>query len=452
MIYTPRQHQAEDKQFMLDNDRVLDFSDPGTGKTGKCIITIDEMCRQGNGKTLVLGTKSILKPAWGDDIVNFAPHLTFSIAYAHNRERAFAREAEIYITNHDAAVWLSENFEKYLQGFSMIVIDEAKAFKNPSSQRSKALYKIIKHFPKRILMTGTPYSNGGLDLWNIARLCDGGMRLGTNFHRFRNQICVQRLKPGTIYPEWIEKPDAKETIAELLSDITIRRKLDECTDIPPQEITPFRIDLAPGHMKKYKVFQRHSVLELADGELTAFTASAARIKLLQIASGAVYDGEGNPQIIDQSRYAMVGDMIEEHGTSLTMYNWRHQKAGLEKEWKKRKFRHGFIDGSVSSKQREYLIEAMQGGDLDVLGLQPKAASHGITLTAAKTTIWVSPTYDAEMWEQANARNYRDGQTEKTRVICLIGNDTYEETQYNILANKLDAMVEFESFIESMTRR
>ena len=174
-------HQKTSTEFQLSTPVVFDMSDPGTGKTRAFLDAFAARKAAGvSRKALILAPKSILEPAWGNDIVRFTPELRASVAYAKNRIQAFQEDADVYITNHDAVKWLRDNPWAF-QKITDLCVDESTAFKNPSAQRSKALKKIAPHFEFRSVMSGTPAPNTVTDLWNQAFVLDGGERLGTSF-------------------------------------------------------------------------------------------------------------------------------------------------------------------------------------------------------------------------------------------------------------------------------
>ena len=173
----PFEHQSVTTDFITTNPRVLVTSDPGTGKTRS---VLDAYMQRPEGRMLVLAPLSLLQASWGDDLEKFTPNLTYTVAYARNRAKAFESDAQIIITNHDAVKWLVKN-QHVLDGFNTLCIDEFTAFKNKDSQRSKAALKIAKLFDYRIAMSGTPNSNTICDIWHPTLIVDDGHRLG---HRF----------------------------------------------------------------------------------------------------------------------------------------------------------------------------------------------------------------------------------------------------------------------------
>lgn len=432
-------HQHVTKQFGLITPRVFDMSDAGTGKTRAWLEVLSVRHRALGGKTLVVAPKSILKNAWGDDIRKFTPELTYAIAYAHNRKAAFETEADIYITNHDAVKWLVKN-DRYLDGFHTIIVDESTAFKHRTSQRSKALAKLVQRFNHRVLLSGTPNPNGLLDLWHQIFLLDDGEHLGDSYWRFRASVCEpKQVGPSPQHLQWNDKDGAAEAVADLIDDITIRHVFEECTDIPPNHEYAVHFELSPKHRRAYEILKEHAILELKDEGITAFNQGVLANKLLQMASGAVYADEGVSQLFDTDRYELVLDLAEQRDQCVVAFNWKHQRDYLTLLANKRGLSYGVIDGSVSSKRREELVDRFQAGLLRILFAHPASAGHGLTLTRGRATIWASPIYNAEHWVQFNKRIYRIGQTRNTESLLVVARGTIDEQVAARLLGKVEKM-------------
>lgn len=426
------QHQVNDIAFIRDKPHVLNFSDCGTGKTRVAIEIIK--ARQHEGKTLVICPKSIMQPAWAEDLKKFAPELTYSLAFATGRSAAFDAEVDVVITNHDAVKWLEleiRDKKRSLAPFCQLIVDESTAYKN-ESQRSKAAIKLSKHFKYRILMTGTPYTNTICDVWRQAMICDGGERLGKSFFRFRSEMCVGITRPGG-FTEWVDKPHTESIVYMLLKDIVIRHKLEECTDIPEREFITVPFQMEKQHANIYKQMENDALLDFDINKITAVNAAILANKLLQIASGAVYDIAGNYKLLDTARYELVAELAQERPQSIVAFRWKHQKDLLSRFMPHAKV----IDGSVPINERNRLIQDFQAGAIRTLLLHPKTAAHGLTLTAGYDTIWASPTYSSEEFTQFNHRIYRAGQTKKTRVILTSAIGTLETDVYNVLQGRIN---------------
>ena len=217
-MHKPFAHQETTTQFILNKKQCLITSDPGTGKT-RSVIDAYVQLPEDRGRLLVIAPLSILQASWGDDIEKFQPELTYEVAYARNRAKAFDSSADVVLTNHDAVKWLVKNVN-ILKQFNTICIDEFTAFKNKDSQRSKAIAKIIDWFEYRVAMSGTPNSNTILDIWHPTYLIDGGERLGRRFYGFRSAVCTSRF--NGFANEWVARDDAEDIVAAQLHDINIR--------------------------------------------------------------------------------------------------------------------------------------------------------------------------------------------------------------------------------------
>jgi SNF2 family DNA or RNA helicase len=427
------EHQVETINFLAANDRAFITSDPGTGKT-RCIIE-HMRAEKNNGKALVFAPKSILFPSWAQDIIKFGPELTYRIADAKNRREAFEDDVDVVLVNHDAARWLKDNTE-VLEPFNFICIDESTAFKKPTSQRSKAMARIVSFFEKRVLMTGTPNPNGIIDLWHQVKLVDDGKRLGTSYWKFRASTHTQNSQgPFTV---WEEKEHIQEAVYGLMHDINIRHKFEDCIDIPENSVHTIKFELSPRHMREYQRLKTQAVLESQSGDVSAVNAAALATKLMQVASGSVYGDESVVQVA-QERYELIMELIEEREQCLVAFNWTHQRDALIALSKKAGITYSVIDGSVSVADRNQAVADFQSGHTKVLFAHPASASHGLTLTKGTTTIWASPTYDAEKYQQFNRRIYRAGQTQKTETILVAGNRTIDVKAYQKLEAKVTKM-------------
>jgi len=440
-MYKPFEHQKVTTNFILANPRCLITSDPGTGKTRAVLDAIAQANR--GTRTLVLAPLSILEASWGDDIEKFQPNLTYSIAYAKNREAAFTGKndpepSDIVIANHDAVKWIAKNYH-VLCGFDTLVIDEFTAFKNKDSQRSKAARKIAEAFNYRIAMSGTPNSNTICDVWHPTLIVDDGERLGHRFYSFRASVCTPRF--NGFANEWVQKDNAEEVVAAAISDINIRHELTECIDMPPQSVSTMYVQLPKKIMAQYRQFSEDSVLYTGQTTINAIHAGAKVKKLLQMCTGAVYDERGETQSIHTERYDLVMQLVSQRAQSLVAFNWKHEQKYMAELADKLGIKHATIDGSVPATKRKEIVDRLQAGQLQVVFCHPQSAGHGLTMTKAKTVIWASPTYNAEHYQQFNRRIYRAGQTEKTEVIQIAARDTWETDVYAKLEGKVERMDE-----------
>jgi SNF2 family DNA or RNA helicase len=444
-------HQQSSIEFFRDQPRGLDLSDAGTGKTRTQIDLFAERRANGGKCALVIAPKSLLEAAWGDDILKFAPHLEVSIAYAHNRQKAFDTNADLYITNTDATNWLAKQPDSFFERFDTLIIDELSTFKHRTSNRSKALAKIRKHFKFRYGLTGTPNSNSILDIWHQAFVIDDGERLSDEYFRFRYTTTTPRqVGPSPQMMKWEDKPGASTAVANLLADIAVRYRLEECHDIPENHIYKVPFTLSSEMHKAYKEMERHAILMLEDGKvIDAVNAAVVTQKLLQIASGAIYDESGSIVHLENSRYKLVRDLVAARNHSLVFFIWKHQARFLEKLLKEDEIPYCKIDGTTKDKAK--VVREFQQGYYQVCLAQPQSAAHGLTLTRATTAIWASPTYNLEHFIQGNHRIYRAGQDRKTETILVTAKGTIEPRVDQILTTKDRRQMDFLHMLQELAQ-
>lgn len=438
-------HQQSIVDFCLHAPRVCNWSDPGTGKTRAHIDAFAE--RPQRKRALVFAPLSILEPAWGNDIKKYRPGLTYAVADAKHRKAALYGNADMVLCNHDGAkaiAKLAKDDPHLLSDFDELIVDEATAYKNLAGRggaaRARAVADIRHHFPFRRMLTGTPATNSILDLWGIAYLCDDGERLGKSYYAFRNQVTTaKQVGQSAQMVQWIEKPGALDIVSKQLEDITIRFHKRDCVDIPPNHVFTVYTEL-PLHVRQlYNEMLRESVVLFKSGAIAnAINAGARATKLLQICTGAVYTEGGVSTLVHLERYRLVVDLIQERPwPCVVVFNWQHEREQLTQAAQSQGLSYAVLDGSTPQAQRPGIIEAFQDGKIRALFIHPQTAAHGLTLTAGRTTIWASPTANAEHFLQANARIDRNGQLHPTETILIAAKNTREEHVYNLLQGKVD---------------
>lgn len=437
-VMKPFKHQQISLKHAETTPVVFDCSDPGTGKTAVA-IWVDQRLRKQRliKKTLVVAPKSLLRSVWFNDFRKFAPQTKVVVSTAGTHEKMFAQEADVYVTNTDAVKWLAKQPKNFFANFGFLINDESTAFKHSTSQRSKAMAKISRFFKYRRLQTGTPNSNTITDVWHQALILDGGKRLGTSFYAFRNTVCtpVQRGRNVNAV-EWADKEGAEEAVFGLLADIVVRHRFEDCVDIPENHRYNVVYQMTPKQRTKYEEMQDWAVMELNKLEtVTAINAASVTTKLLQIASGAVYSSSDKYHVVDTSRYEVVLDLVEQREHSMVFFLWRHQRDLLIAEAERRKLPYAVIDGTIRETEREEIVRAYQAGRYRTIFAHPKSAGHGLTLTRGTATIWASPTYDLEIFEQGSKRQHRIGQTQKTETIVVCAENSIDERAFAALMSK-----------------
>jgi SNF2 family DNA or RNA helicase len=235
--------------------------------------------------------------------------------------------------------------------------------------------------------------------------------------------------------KWVDKPGAEEVVSGLLAGITVRNVFEECHDIPANTMNTVPFYMSAKQAKVYQQMEKNTIALVNGNEIiSAANAAVVADKLLQIASGAVYGEDGDSFAhIDTDRYELTAELVIERARpSIVFFNWKHQKVGLIKEFQGRGITYTVIDGTTTDTKREENVCLFQNGFYKVLLAHPASAAHGLTLTRATTTIWVSPTYNLEHFLQGNKRIYRAGQTEKTETIVILADGTIENHVFNVL--------------------
>lgn len=438
----PMAHQAVSLKHDKTTPIVFDTSDPGTGKTAVRIWAFAERRRKRGGCALVLAPRSLLRSAWANDFTKFAPDMKVSVATADNRTEAFAADADVYVTNHDAVKWVAQQKPKFFERFSELIVDESTAYKHHTSQRSRSAAKIARHFKHRSCLTGTPNGNSITDVWHQVLILDNGKRLGQAFYKFRDTVCTpQQVGRQAHMVNWVDRDGAEEAVFGLLSDITIRHKFEDCVDIPPNHQYEVLYEMPPKQRKFYdELFMTNMMLfgaQASGPKVTAVNASAVATKLLQVASGAVYEGPEKYHLLDTNRYEMVLDLAQEAKHSLVFFLWKHQRDLLAETALKRKMRICVLDGTTTDRERNQMVMAYQAGAYDLMLAHPRSAAHGLTLTKGTRTIWPSPTADLEIFKQGSKRQHRIGQKQKTETIVVLAKDcpVEERIYHDILMGK-----------------
>lgn len=441
-------HQKRTLTLAKKHPRLFDTSDPGTGKTRAHLEVFSQRRKRKGGKALVIAPKSLLETAWQNDAAEYVPHIRTSVAYAENRAEAFAVDADIYITNTDATKWLAAQPKRFFKDFDTIIVDESSYFKHRTSQRSKALAKIVEHFRYRVLLTGTPNSNTILDIWHQIFLLDDGVRLGSSFFRFREAVCTpKQVGPKANMIKWVDKEGAEFAVSGLIKDITIRNKFEDCMDIPPNHMVPVSFTLPKKLMAQYQQLKAETVLLLKERDVVAVNAAVLRNKLLQLCSGAVYTQGGAYEVLDTSRYELVAELIMQRQHSITFFNWAHQKHELSRLLTQLGVTHEVIDGDTPVKKRKAVVDAYQAGFYQTVLLHPQTGAHGLTLTKGTATIWCSPVYQADFLKQGLHRVYRGGQTLPTETVMVQAKGTVEGMVFERLNEKSARMVDLLDMLE-----
>jgi len=429
---TPFAHQKETAKFLVSNRKAFCFNEQGTGKTASVIWATDYLMKIGVLKRiLVVCPLSIMKPAWQNDLFKFAMHRTVAVAHgnAEKRREILAGDAEYVIINYDGVGIVKKEIEA--AGFDLVVIDEASAYKNAQTERWKDMRDLMKTIKGLWMLTGTPAAQSPMDAYGLAKLINP-TAVSPIFGQFRDRVMI---KVGQF--RWVPKPDSKEYVHSILQP-AIRFEKSQCLDLPPVTYVDRDAPLTPQQVKYYNILKKQMLFEADGEEISAVNAAVQINKLLQIAGGAVYSDSKEVIEFDVSeRLRVVQEVIEESSHKVLVFvPFTHTIELLEKHLTKNGISCDVINGSVNVNRRTAIVKQFQEHDNPkVLIIQPQAASHGLTLTAANTVIWYAPCTSVETYLQANARIDRPGQVNNMTVVHIKGSPI-EKKIYDMLRNNI----------------
>tara|TARA_Y100001937_G_scaffold32229_1_gene46055 strand:+ start:3814 stop:5367 length:1554 start_codon:yes stop_codon:yes gene_type:complete len=431
--YEPFEHQKKTSFFLTLNKRGFCFNEQGTGKTASVIWAVDYLMQQGLvNRVLVICPLSIMKSAWQEDLFKFAMHRTCSIAHGTStrRKKIVAAGSEFVIINFDGVAVIKDEIMN--GGFDMVVVDEANAYKNTQTNRWKTLRDITAKTPWLWMLTGTPAAQSPVDAFGLAKLVNPNSA-PKYFGQFRDQVMYKATQFT-----WRPKKNADKIVHDVLQP-AIRFEKSECLDLPPVTHLEREVPLTRQQATYYKTLKNKMIME-ADGEqVTSVNAATNLNKLLQISGGAVYSDDKEVIEFDvQNRLQVVKEVIEEASNKVLVFvPFTHTIELLKEFLTTSKISCEIISGKVSVNKRNKIIKDFQDNEKPrVLIIQPQAASHGLTLTAANTVIWYAPVTSVETYLQANARIDRPGQHNPMTIIHIKGSEV-ETRLYKMLRSNID---------------
>jgi SNF2 family DNA or RNA helicase len=435
--HIPFDHQKKTAAFLTMNRKGFCFNEQGTGKTASAIWAADYLMKAGKVKrALVICPLSIMDSAWRNDLFTFAMHRTVDVAHGVKKKRAAIIEqgAEFVIINYDGVDIVSEQIRN--GGFDLIIIDEATHYKNAQAKRWKTLKKLLRDDTWLWMMTGTPAAQSPLDAYGLAKLVNP-QGVPKFFGSFKDMV-MDRKSHFKFEP----KPTAPKIVHAVLQP-AIRYSKEECLDLPDMVYVDRVVPLSGQQKHYYNLLKKRMIMEVAGEEVTAINAAVNMSKLLQISAGAVYTDERETVEFDISdRYKVLREVIDESSQKVLIFvPFKHTIDILTDKLRADKITSEVIRGDVPAHKRTEIFKRFQEDtDPQVLVIQPQAAAHGVTLTAANTVVWWGPTSSLETYAQANARVHRAGQKHKCTVISLQGSYV-EKRMYRMLAGRIDAHAE-----------
>jgi len=432
-VHQPFAHQRVTASFLTLNRRAFCLNEQGTGKTASAIWASDYLLKLGRIKrVLVICPLSIMDSAWRADLFRFAMHRTVDIAHGkkEKREAVINSQSEYVIINYDGVEIVQDIIAD--AGFDLIIIDEANAYKNNQTTRWKTLNKILKPDTWLWMMTGTPAAQSPMDAYGLAKLVNP-----TGVPKFRGAFRDMVMTQVSKF-KWMPRENARHIVHEALQP-AIRYTKDECLDLPDMTYVTRKVELTPQQKKYYTLFKNRLIMEASGEQITAVNAGVAINKLLQLSCGAVYSDSGETLEFDISnRYKVLREVIDETQQKVLIFvPFRNTIEILSSKLVSDGFSTEIINGQISASKRAEIFSRFQTTpDPRILVIQPQAAAHGVTLTAADTIVWWGPTSSLEIYAQANARAHRAGQKHPVTVVRLQGSQV-ENRLYNMLDNKIN---------------
>ena len=434
MKFKPHNYQQHAIDFLTTHPQAALLLEMGLGKTIITLTAINQLIYDHFDvtKALIIAPLRVARDTWPEEIKKW-DHLknlrvSVMVGPQTNRQQALHADADIYIINRENLPWLADQTTKHWP-FDMVVIDELSSFKNHKAQRFKALVKKLPNIHRIVGLTGTPAPNSLMDLWAQFRLIDGGQRLGRFITHYRDQYFKPDKRNGMHIYTWKLRPEAENAIYQQIADITISMKTTDHLKLPPVTYTNHPITLTKQEQTRYDTLKRDLVLTLDNHTIDAVSAAALSGKLLQMASGALYDSENTHTYttVGTSKINALEDILEAtNGHNILVCYWfKHELDRIQKHFPQAKK----LDTAKD-------FQNWNQGKIPLGLIHPASAGHGLNLqTGGHHLIWFTTPWSLELYEQANARLNRQGQTHPVSITHLVAKNTIDEQVTKALAEK-----------------
>lgn len=431
MKYSPHNYQIYSTNFILNNPISAIFLECGLGKSVISLTAINDLMLDyfDVSRTLVIAPLRVANSTWPDEIKKWdhLKHLNYSVVIGSEKERlaALRKPAHIYLINRENVDWLiTKSGVSWF--FDMVVIDELSSFKSYQAKRFKSLLKVRPKIKRIVGLTGTPSSNGLMDLWAEFRLLDMGERLGRYITYYRQNFFVPDKRNQQMIFSYKPKDGAEKKIYSLISDITISMKSKDFLKMPECVMNEVIVTLSDKEQKLYDSLKQDMVLSLEEKEIDAINAATLSNKLLQMSNGAVYNDDKESLYIHDRKLDALEDLIEgANGKPVLVAYWfKHDLEKIKDRFDVREIK--------SAKDISYWNE----GKIPVALIHPASAGHGLNLQAGGSTlIWFGLTWSLELYQQTNARLYRQGQDSTVVIHHILTKGTIDEDVMKALKAK-----------------
>ena len=431
MKYVPHDYQQYATEYIKSHPVAAVLLDMGLGKTAISLTALLDLLFDSfeAHRILVIAPLRVARDTWPAEIEKWdhLSMLTYFVAVGSEKDRkaALMRDADIYIINRENVQWLVEQSGIPFT-FDTVIVDELSSFKNHQSKRFKALMKVRPRIKRIVGLTGTPSANGLMDLWAEFKVLDMGHRLGRFIGMYRNNYFRPDKRNGQIIYSYKLLPGADKAIYKQISDITISMKATDHLKMPELVMNTHTVELSDDEREHYDELKQTLVLQLPEKEITVANAAALTGKLLQMANGAIYDDDGDHIHIHDRKLDALEDLIEgANGKPVLVAYWfKHDLERIKSRFKVREIKS-------SSDIREW-----NAGKIPVAVIHPASAGHGLNLqTGGSTLIWFGLTWSLELYQQTNARLWRQGQQDTVVIHHIITDDTVDGRVLKALQSK-----------------
>lgn len=421
MEFKPHSYQRRAIEMILHQNACALFLDMGLGKTVITLTAVESLLEDfAISKVLVIAPKLVAENTWSREAEKWEHTKGLAISKVigsrAERMRALKADADLYIIGRDNVQWLVNEIGRKWP-FDMVVIDELSSFKNPQAKRFKALRTVMPRVDRVVGLTGTPSPNGLMDLWAQIYLLDQGSRLGRTIGAYREKYFKPGAMNGHVVYKWIALPGSQKKIEKLISDICMSMSAEDFLDMPERIDNEIRVKLSEKSMKAYREMEKEQLLQIGDQEVVALNAAAVMNKLLQMANGAVYTDEGDVIRIHSDKLDALEEIADTSDSPiLVFYSYKHDLDAI---------RGRFPEAKILKDSKD--IKDWNEGKIRLLLAHPASVGYGLNLQeGGHLIVWYGLTWSLELYQQANARLYRQGQNQTVIIHHLIAEGTADE--------------------------
>lgn len=433
MKYEPHNYQKHTTQFIIDHPEAAILLGMGMGKTISTLTAINELIRNRfeTRRVLVIAPVRVARDTWPAEIKKWdhLKGLTISpiTGTAQQRKNAANRQADIYTIGRENITWLVKHHAGYWP-YDMVIIDELSSFKNPQAKRFKALKKVRPKINRIVGLTGTPAPNSLLDLWAPFRLIDNGQRLGKYITHYRDQFFTPGRRNGTVIYNWNLRPGADQAIYDNIADITLSMRTADYLQLPEATHQHITVQLPAKARKQIDTLKKDLVLNLNDDTIDAANAATLSLKLQQLAGGAIYNETGDDYITihNEKTQALTELADQAQGNPMLVCYWfKHERDRIL---------NALPGARVLDTAQDF--HDWNNGDIPVALIHPASAGHGLNLQeGGHIMVWYTTPWSLELYEQANARLHRQGQTEPVSIVHIDTAGSIDQTVHQALTRK-----------------